>query len=248
MTQKTLKIIHRIYGTTLSLSLFLAGICLMAGCISIYNGGDPLYSRDMVAETFSAVAVPVCIFPVLAVLGFFLPGNRAVKGGKRSVPGGMILGKDLSGCDEATISAIKDEQTGRKVRSIFLLGLSVLCGTVFLGYALATAHSEGVSINDYVINCMRVMVPCLLVPFGFGLYASMWSDKSLARQWELVKKCPAAKGEESAFCRAEKRRMFILASLTVVAVALIIIGRCMDGAADVLTKAINICTECIGLG
>ena len=248
MSNKAIQIIHRVYGIVLSLSLLLAGICLMAGCLSIYNGGEPLYSREQVAETFSAIAVPVCIFPVLALLGIFLPGNLVVKGIKRNIPAGMILGKELSYCDESTLSAVKAEQRGRRIRNVYLLVLSVLCGLAFVAYALTTAHRDGVSINEYVIGCMRMMVPCLLVPFGFGIYASLWSVKSLARQWELVKKCPNLKPEEAAYRKKEYRRKAILVSLAAVSVALIVIGRATGGAADVLTKAINICTECIGLG
>lgn len=248
MAQKNLQMIHRIYGVVLSLSLLLAGVCLMAGCLSIYNGGDPLYSREAVAETFADIAIPVCLFPVLALVGLFLPGNRVAKSGKRGIPSGLVLGKDLSGCDEATLSAIRDEQKGRLVRNLYLLVLSILFGGLFILYALNTAHSEGVTINEYVIGCMRVMVPCLLVPFGFGIYASLWSGKSLARQWELTKRLPSVKNDESSEKQKEKNRLILLAVLTVVAIALIVIGRAMDGAADVLTKAINICTECIGLG
>ncbi len=248
MTQKSLQMIHLIYGIVLSASLILAGVCLMAGCLSIYNGGDPLYSREMVANTFADIAIPVCLFPVLAVVGLFLPGNRVTKGGKRGVPAGLIAGKDLSDCDTVSLSAIRKEQKERQTRSVILLGLAILCGSVFLGFALLTAHKESVSINVYVIRCMYVMLPCLAVPFGYGIYAAVCNRKSLDRQWELAKKLPSLKVDENAEEQNEKNRLLLLLILTVVAVALIVVGRAMDGAADVLTKAINICTECIGLG
>ncbi|MBQ8324841.1 MAG: thioredoxin [Clostridia bacterium] len=43
-------------------------------------------------------------------------------------------------------------------------------------------------------------------------------------------------------------RRLLAGGLALIAVALIVLGRTSGGAADVLTKAINICTECIGLG
>ncbi len=248
MTQKTIQIIHRVYGIALSLSLTAAGVCLMAGCLSIYNGGDPLYSREMVIETFSSIAFPVCLFPVLALLGLFLPGNRVLKDGKRSVAAGLINGKDLSTCDVLTLSNIRTEQAQRKKKLLILLALTVLCGAVFLGFALWTAQQDGVTINDYVIRCMLVMLPCLAVPFGYGIYASSSNRKSLDRQWELVKRLPSVKACEDTQNRNEKNRFALLLGLTLVALLLIVVGRLMDGAADVLTKAINICTECIGLG
>ena len=92
------------------------------------------------------------------------------------------------------------------------------------------------------------MLPCLAVPFGYGIYASSSNRKSLDRQWELVKRLPSVKACEDTQNRNEKNRFALLLGLTLVALLLIVVGRLMDGAADVLTKAINICTECVGLG
>ena len=45
-----------------------------------------------------------------------------------------------------------------------------------------------------------------------------------------------------------KRRMALRAALTVLAALLLILGAFNGGLNDVLVKAVNICTECIGLG
>ncbi|MBQ4066050.1 MAG: thioredoxin [Clostridia bacterium] len=42
--------------------------------------------------------------------------------------------------------------------------------------------------------------------------------------------------------------MAVTVLILVLAVALIVVGALSDGASAVLTKAVNICTECIGLG
>lgn len=248
MTQQTCLRIHKIYGVLLSLSLLLAGVCLMAGCLCIYDGGDPLYSREAVAETFGAIAIPVCLFPFLAVLGLFLPGNAPAKKGRRSVPAGLILGKDLSELDAETLFAVAKEQKGRKDRSLILLGLAVLGSLLFLWFAMSPGNREGYDINGYVIRCMWIMLPCLAVPFAFGIYTSFRNAQSLARQWELVKKCPSLKVSEAYARKQDMGRRLLASGLLLVAVALIVLGRASGGAADVLTKAINICTECIGLG
>lgn len=248
MTQQTVLRIHRIYGILLSLSLLLAGICLMAGCLTIYYSGETPYSAEKVAATFSDIAIPVCLFPVLAFAGLFLPGNAPAKTGKRSVPAGIIMGKDLTNCDEETLSAVAKEQKFRKKQSIILLILSVIGLAFFLVYALLISGEKGLTINTYMIRCMFVLLPCLAVPFCFGIFASVSGRKSLDRQWELVKKCPAAKEAKHLEAAKENKRRILFVILVGAAVALIVIGRTSGGAADVLTKAINICTECIGLG
>jgi hypothetical protein len=123
-----------------------------------------------------------------------------------------------------------------------------LGGAIFLIYALLFSGSGEPDVNGYVIRCMIALLPCLAVPFGFGIYTSVANAKSFNRQWELVKKFPVIKEGATNNASAQRRRYILLACLTVVSVALIVAGRAAGGAADVLTKAINICTECIGLG
>ncbi|MBQ7088389.1 MAG: thioredoxin [Clostridia bacterium] len=41
---------------------------------------------------------------------------------------------------------------------------------------------------------------------------------------------------------------YVQSAILIVGVALVVVGLLENGAAAVLTKAINICTECIGLG
>ena len=139
MKRNILRRIQIVYGVLLSVSLLTAGICLMAGCLVIYSSGDTPYSAQKVAEIFSAVAVPVCVFPVLALLGIFLLKSVSAKSGKRSLSSAIIMGKDLSGCDDATLSAVKKETAGRKNRTALLLGISLLGGAIFLIYALLFA-------------------------------------------------------------------------------------------------------------
>ena len=248
MKRNILRRIQIVYSVLLSVSLLTAGICLMAGCLVIYSSGDTPYSAQKVAEIFSAVAVPVCVFPVLALLGVFLPKSFSAKNGKRSLSTAIILGKDLSDCDSETLSAVKKETLGRKNRAVLLLGISLLGGAIFLIYALLFAGGGEPDIDGYVIRCMTVLLPCLAVPFGVGIYTSVANAKSFNRQWELVKKFPVIKEGATNNASAQRRRYILLACLTVVSVALIVAGRAAGGAADVLTKAINICTECIGLG
>ncbi|MBR6593976.1 MAG: thioredoxin [Clostridia bacterium] len=47
---------------------------------------------------------------------------------------------------------------------------------------------------------------------------------------------------------ADKAAGWVRLALLVIGAVLLTVGICMGGMADVLTKAINICTECVGLG
>ena len=49
MTKKTAGLIHRVYGILLSISIFIAGLCLMAACLGIYDSGNGEFTRQIVA-------------------------------------------------------------------------------------------------------------------------------------------------------------------------------------------------------
>ena len=59
--------------------------------------------------------------------------------------------------------------------------------------------------------------------------------------WDKIK-------EKFAFWGKEKSVLVIRVIVAVAGLGLVVGGLCFDGAAEVLTKAINICTQCIGLG
>ena len=72
MNKEKLLRFHHIYRIVLSISILLAGICFIAGCLSIYLSGEQPYSRETVADTFSYIAVTVYICLILVVVGFIL--------------------------------------------------------------------------------------------------------------------------------------------------------------------------------
>ena len=133
----------RIYGIILSISIILAGISLIAGCIYIYSSGEQPYSREIVGEVFSKIS-----FPVYACLVLIL--------------GSIVLG-----------SIFPEDASKKQIKTI---------------------------------------------------------EKRIKRS-------------------APRKKQIILRGIILTAgIGLLLLGFFSGGTADVLTKAVNICTECIGLG
>jgi uncharacterized membrane protein len=72
MTKETKMRILRIYNILLGVVIVIAALCLMAGCLSIYSSGDQPYSPEIVASTFSKIAIPVFLCIGMIFLGFVL--------------------------------------------------------------------------------------------------------------------------------------------------------------------------------
>ena len=108
-----------------------------------------------------------------------------------------------------------------------------------------------------MINAMLFILPCAVIGLA-SIYATvMICNASYVRELEVVKKAlrssqqSAVNGQQSANAKSEQNEKMLLGArltILVLAVTFITIGIFNGGMADVLQKAINICTECIGLG
>lgn len=256
MTKESIMRIHRIYNILLSAVIVIAGICLISGCLSIYYSGDQPYSREAVAEVFSKICIPIYLCLLMTLGGFIWEFISPVSCKKtkpeinrKHILERLTLKKDLTGLDESVINAIKKEQKLRKTHSVIRTLLIMISGTVFLVYALNPDNFHKSEINASMIKAMYLLIPCLAVSFAYSVFTAYFSDKSLQRETELIKNAPSAESVLVNEKNASPKKLNILRIiLLVLGIAVLLYGFLSGGVADVLTKAVNICTECIGLG
>ena len=99
-----------------------------------------------------------------------------------------------------------------------------------------------------MIKAMYILLPCLAVSFAYSLFTAYFNEKSLQRETELIKQAPSAENTvEPKFAPAQKLNILRF-TLLAIGIVVVLFGFLSGGVADVLTKAVNICTECIGLG
>lgn len=254
MANKNAKHIRRILGILLSLSIVAAGICLCAACVGIYRTGDHPFSREVVAEAFSKIAVPVYLCLGLVIAAFaadlFLPGEKPKRAAGKD--NAAILKRlhskvDLSQCGEDLRSGVAAQQKSRRLHRWVTAGLLALGSTVFLIYALGEGSFHQSEINDSMIRAMGVLLPCMLLPFGYGVFTAYRNNASMEREIALLKQ--AEKKASAPSPAAKPNRILPVRNvILIVAIGCLIFGFLTGGTADVLTKAVNICTECVGLG
>lgn len=248
MTSNKKNRIRQIYRIALSGVIVIAGLYLIQACVGIYRSGDAPFSREAVATAFSGIALPVylCLAMIAGgfILEFLLPGNEQKSKPQKQYA--LILRQlhaDLPNND----LAIHAEQKKRRILRCITAGLLVVGGCVFLIYALDTAHYSQTDINGSMVKAILLLLPCMAVPFGFGVFTAYRCRKSMQREIELLKQA-GAKTRRIAPAPAVKKGNFAAWSILAVAAVLLVYGFCAGGTMDVLTKAINICTECVGLG
>ncbi len=257
MKKDTAKRIRLIYGILLSVSTVAAGICLIAACLSIYrSGGEQIYTAQKVAEAFAGIAFPVYLCLVLILGGFILhillPWEKnKLKPEKNhdAILARLLEKRDTDDCDPALKEEILYQRKLRK-QDRFLSLLLLAAGSIgFLIYGTNPANFHQTEINASMAKAVILLFCYLAVPFGFALGAAYRRKHSLQKEIELVKQLPAgelrpAAPAKSCGCKKFPVRWVVLG----LALLLLVYGFCTGGTADVLTKAINICTECVGLG
>lgn len=254
-TQKTNRI-RRIYSIVLSAVLVIAGLCLMGACYNIYTTGDGTFSREIVATHFGEIAIPVylCLALVIGsiVLEIFLPGTVRKTLPEKNYQ--LILERlhskvDLDTCETTLASNIRKEQKSRKVHKIITIALLVIGSLIFLTYALNGNNFHQREITDSLIQAMYLLIPCMAVPFGYAVFTAYHCRASILREIEVLKQAGSNRSPVPAAVVSSGKTAAVL-RWVILAVALVFLiwGYCIGGTADVLTKAINICTECVGLG
>ena len=255
----TKKRIHLIYGILLSVSAILAGICLIAACVGIYRSGPSPFSRDSIAAAFQTVAVPVYIFLALVIAGFLLDifypqdsGKQPVKKQYETILANLQKKVDITKCDPELCKAVFKQQYSRRVHTRIAYTLLALCSFIFLRYALnGQNHPEDA--NQAVVTAMLLFFPCLLIPFGYGVFTAYWKNRSIQKEIELVRQAIAAGAVLEAAAEPPvkaglKSGEIAKYAILAVSVAILVYGFAAGGTADVLAKAAAICTECVGLG
>lgn len=255
MTKESTMRMHRIYNILFSIVIVIAGICLIIGVLTIYNSGDHPFSRESVAATFSTIAFPVYLTLAMAVISFiweFISPSDKEKNPKAKDYPAMLSTlyekKDFTNGDESLQTEIKALWKNRKMHVIIRTIVLVGCSAIFLLYALNSANFHQSEINLSMINAMKVLIPCSLVSFGYALFVAIHNEKSIQKEMDLVKKLPASTVVEDEIVSEEKRLSPYRNAILAVAIILVVYGFLNGGTIDVLAKAINICTECIGLG
>ena len=251
MSEKAAKKIRLIYGIILSVFLVISAIALILSCAHIYLTGDQTYTPEKIAAYFSLIAIPLYICLGL-IAGRFLLEWVLPKDGKQKlppIPAHMRLNRAKSKVihtGPVLQADIEAEQKLRNTRRWILIAVLAVCFGVFLLYALNPTHFTE-NINGSVIRGVVMLLTCLLIPFILALCTLYMNTASMEKEIELRKQ---AESKETIPADSKSNRPIFIAriAITLLAVALVVIGLMGQGTMDVLTKAINICTECIGLG
>ncbi|MBQ4600590.1 MAG: hypothetical protein IJB17_03045 [Oscillospiraceae bacterium] len=252
MTTQKRKQLHRIYRIAVSIVTVIAGICLMCACVGIYRSGDKPFSREAVAQAFAPIALPVYLCLALVIGGFILdaalpcPEKEKAQRQPHMVLQRLRQKTDMTLCTPETCRAVLSQCESRRRCTLICTAVNLIAAVVFLIYALNGSNFHRSEINASMLRAMYLFVPCLAVSFASALLCVYHNRKSMEAEIAALRQAKDCAAEPVP--HRERKLHWLKAALIAAAVVLIAVGYAGGGFRDVLTKAVNICTECIGLG
>ena len=255
MKPETKKRIHYIYSIILSVVIVAVGVLLMAACLQIYlSGGEQIYTPEKVASAFRPIAVPVyiCLGMIAAGILWQLIARLPEKAPKGKQPGMQLrrlqLTRDPKQAEAEKQTALRRLQGHRRALQLVCAAVWVLLTGVFVFFALTNSvfYPEPAQATSYVISLMPVFAPCATLALGWSLVTAYFLRRNTEKLIGLYKQLPPLPQPKTN--RRQTLMYVVRYGVLALSVALVVYGLVSGGWQDVLTKAVNICTECVGLG
>ncbi|MBQ9748997.1 MAG: hypothetical protein IJV87_00265 [Clostridia bacterium] len=260
MSKKTIKYIKLIYGIALSVLLIISGALLMLACFNIYNIGNRPFTPENISAEFKKISIFIWLTVDATIGGIILKlalpsdeGKLKASKDKKATLFRLMQKLNEEACDQEKLTLIKKEQKLRIILRAAAIALCVVTALPALIYSL-NFNNFGADYNASVISACLWVLPCAFISMGICIALVYLENASIDRQSGYVKAALAE--SKGSFCSKTDNKtrsnseiaIGVRITLAVVALALIVAGILNGGMADVLSKAINICTECIGLG
>jgi hypothetical protein len=250
----------RIYLIMQAILCVLLVVLLSLSAVTIYREGaarkaehplESIYTREIAAEKFAPIA-PL----FFAAIGLMIAG--------------LVLGVRDENADKAVeapelkrdliverVSQPSDDmrRAQSEQKRWLLIGWTAfaLCMIPVLIYVLNPDHFPLADLEGMFYGLIRVLIPWTAVGIGALAVTSGMRERVVLRETEAAQ--AQIKAEKEAGVRPEPKAApragsvaALQIALVVIAIGLIVAGVINGSARDVLYKAINICTECVGLG
>lgn len=270
MTNSRRKIFDLALGIAVGLGTLAVGAAFLVQVISIYSSGpDKPFTRELVAEHLKAIAIPVWIWVALVIAGgiaqiFALPKRLTVSRSPKQTLDKLRLRIGAEAEEKLAEHSAKlkrytrDALIFRCASAAVSLGAAVYCAIYFMNvknFPSVAENSRVVALNSEVIAMIAHLLPFIAAAFLLSA-ADVIFEAVTAKRVLPSAKALAAESAKGGFVpqmpAAKKRDMRVIwavrGAVGIAAVVFIVLGAVNGGARDVFIKAINICTECIGLG
>lgn len=265
LSQKTIRII---YDTFFTVATIVTGFLLVLQTLDIYLVGiqpdhvGDIFTREIVNEKLSQIALPLILWIALALVSFVLelftkPTRERVTLSKTYIVSCMknkipdVL-KNSENDDYVTVKRMQNIVNVIKIVCAVISLATIVYGIVYL--AIPTNFTTATNATKDMLQLVKYVFPVVFASLILWIVTLYIEESISKKQLEFVKKLnkgQKAVKKQNAIERFFDNRLVVFTlrcALFVTATVFIVIGVINGGMYDVFVKAVNICTECIGLG
>lgn len=247
----------------LSVATVLLLLLLAWNCLDIYLTGTSagnldenglyiqnVYRADDVAKRLSSVLFWGVLYAVLVLTALSVLSKAAERKVLPDIePDNMLrlLKKRTGALPE---EALAQERYRKKVRLSALLAV-VLCIVMCLRYLLDGSNFTSWELEVVMAKMLLHILPWVVLGFAIAFAATYACRRSIKTEAALIKASAEKKPADAAEKKDKTKKITtakVQIALYLLAAVLIVLGIDNGGMRDVFIKAVNICTECIGLG
>ena len=219
--------------------------------LHLYFAGAPLAAQDATRQIFTrsgalramAAALPLHCALIVTLIAAHFAGEKqkaAVKADPRFVNRMLLL---RAAALPPEVAALSKKRKRTHALMLALTFLAAAPGALYLARYRAAAPEN---IEQALIAMLLHVTPWAAVSMALTYLAGVLWDSALKEENRLLLKAP--KGPARRVPEGARLPWYAYAAIYLLAALLIALGAVNGGLRDVLVKAINICTECIGLG
>ncbi len=264
------------YGIFLGIFTVAVGILFIVQAALIYYGGDSPdgknYTREIAGEKLKQILIPLCFYIAAVIAGFVLsvvfPVTAKLKAERSAGETAAFLRRRLP-IGEPTEEFLRAKmwETARWGVRAAALCVCLAAGIASAVYLFDPVHFTGEDLNPEILRMLQNVLPWVGAAFLFVCGACLFDGIAAKRELVDVKTLTAKKlgapkngfvfdkltdncqsGAQTVLRHEKWILLGVRIALLIAGLTLLLVGIFDGGANDVLIKAINICTECIGLG
>lgn len=268
--EKNRSILRNAYGIFLSVFTVAVGILFIVQSQRIYRSAEiSPYTYEKAAKALSQIAVPVVLWLISIVGGGIIFGlfPAPAQKTKATVDPEKLLSRLKNRLTPEAKYLLPQKNTTVKkivwsVCITFCLVSAVMVGLCVWNKDNYTPIGNNFNPTRDMLAMLPKILPWVIISFLLAIGATVYSEQSAKMEINEVKKLLSVPVNRAKTPACEEKQFFALPNfvrtkefsyavrgcLFVVGTVFIVWGCFNGGVLDVLQKAINICTECIGLG
>ena len=257
MPKDNTKIVHTIYGIVTAVLIVTLGVALIIACRDIYTSGPRPYTREAIGGKLEDMAILIYLNLAAMIAGFALNIVLPLPRTKTKAVRDELVAMEKLAAKAGTPNpgekaALENLQRKRWLYPVFTAGIfgGLMGRPIF--YMLDRANFPAADPTAEIMAAALVVLPPAIIGLVLCCVCSVLTKGIILKETEVYKQIIASGNKviPSPAQDAEKPTLLKTVRFIVLAAALvfIVVGIFNGSANDVLTKAIKICTECIGLG